>query len=222
MRRLWILGVVVATLALAACSQPTAGTSSKGYYIYNSVWSEVSAEQLAILLASKGSTGSRVVGSRELSLSEAQAAVTLYNAETAADQLTLTSTDTPITEAPTVTLYSVSAACDVLQTWPDVDRSYYASHVEAYTIDAAQLGGTLYVGHVPAKPAPVIDPTESLPPAEKWNIYLLAADGSIICSEVAQTKATYLQRVADYQYQAQADGQGEYVVSGAIYTPPTI
>jgi len=73
----------------------------------------------------------------------------------------------------------------------------------------------LYVDNIPAPPVVVIDTRE---PYEKFALYLVSATGAILYEEHPETESDFAARLQIFDLQARADGNGEYVISGRIYT----
>lgn len=232
-----ILAIVL--LALAACQQPTttppAATtpttppaSTYGIHVYDSRW--VQHAPADVIAAAKTS---RAIGARDaVDITALQSAVAAYNSATPDDHLTVIEGDeVPIEESPLANIWIVNRVThDIIESYLDWPRADYVARCDIFHEEASQRGGELYVDNIP--PAPIIVP-DTRPDYEKYALYLVAADGSIVYEEhCADTwggvgsdwptvEAWYLARRQAYELEAYGNGLGEYVVSGQLYTPPS-
>jgi hypothetical protein len=193
----------IAVLLLASCASPVIRETPANLRAYNSAW-HVVAEA--------------TVNARALDTDAALADyVAEYNATHTDDQLFLIPGEEmiPMEEAPLAKAYVVQPAThEVLVEYQDVPRAELSERRETWRKQAYADGGTLYVDKIPPAPVPVID---DRPEYEKWALYLIAADGTIIAEEHAPTEDEYLARREVYYRQAYADNNGSYVVAGQLY-----
>lgn len=220
MKRLVLALVVV--LALVGCAP--AVDPGQDYYIYDSTWTEVSADELALKLASK-SIGAKALAPRAISQDAAAEAVAEYNASTTDDQLYLMDEETPIEEAPLADVY-IGKDGVILASFLQIARADFRDRRAAYELEAQMYGGTLYVDQIP--PAPPVDTRTDY---EKYALYLYyKADGSIYyqthCEDweaegFASIQARYAERYNACQLEVQMQGESVLgMVYGQIYTPP--
>ena len=130
----------------------------------------------------------------------------------------------PIEASPLVDIYIVTPeGHEIVKEQLDYSRVDFVEYRNLWQFDAAACAGVLYVDNIPPPPIPVIDPR---PDYEKYAIYLLAADGSIVfethCEDWAENlytsiKLWYAERIRQMNLQATADGGGEYVHAGSLY-----
>jgi hypothetical protein len=184
-------------------------------FVHNSKWETV---------------GEYYVSTRARDLTSDAAArdlVAAHNASTLADRyFLLEGADVAIEDAPPCNIYVVNPSTVAI-----IDQALAVPRVDAianidFYVHAAQIeNGTLYVDNIPPPPPPVIDTRTDY---EKYAIYIVAASGAIVyethCEDwdlYAPTIAgCYTTRLYYYNLQAMADGGGEYVITGRIYTAP--
>ena len=211
MRKLFLFLIA---LFLVSCIPVPVPVGKPNVFIVNSGWKVVAEGTLAT---------SRALDSVE----SLQAQVDEYNATHTDDQYFLIEGEVPpIEEAPLVDIYIVTPDThDVVKEQLDFSRVDFVEYRNLWQFDAAACAGVLYVDNIPPPPIPVIDPR---PDYEKYAIYLLAADGSIVfethCEDWAENlyasiKLWYAERIRQMNLQAMADGGGEYVHAGSLYIP---
>lgn len=136
-----------------------------------------------------------------------------YNDAHTDDQWRIIYGDVPdISTAPKASASIVDASLAHIADFTDIPRSDLSTKRDSLRETAKEKSGTLYVDKTPPTPAPVHVVTDY----ERYALYLIAADGTIIAEEHL-TADTFNDRVYQYQLQAQCDGKGEYVISGRLY-----
>ena len=180
-------------------------------FIMNSAWQKVA----------EGTLGTKALDSAEA----LRAQVDAYNATHTDDQYFLIEGEVPPIEAsPLVDIYIVTPeGHEIVKEQLDYSRVDFVTYRNLWQFDAAACAGVLYVDNIPPAPIPVIDPR---PDYEKYAIYLVALDGSIVfethCEDWAENlypsiKLWYAERIRQMNLQAMGDGNGEYVIAGRLY-----
>ena len=137
-----------------------------------------------------------------------------YNAAHTDDQWRVIYGDVPdVSVAPSADAYIVDAKLDRLAEYHGLARSSVETRRTELAEIAAAREGTLYIDKTPPAPEPVHVVTDY----ERFALYLVAADGSILFEEHCKSAEEYALRKSCYELQAQADGAGEYVVAGRLY-----
>lgn len=219
MRKLMILLLLI---TLAACTVPTDGLDGKdgapgtsgtapNVHIVNSAWETVYETTLE----------ARAIDSVDF----IDLMVSDFNAAHTDDQWRIIYGDVPpIANAPTTDAYIINAALDKLVECRGLARSEVAEKRAELQAIAKETAGTLYIDKSPPVPIPVPILTDY----EKYAIYLVAADGSIIaethCADdpwadygYASLAEWFQARKAMFDLQAMGDGHGEYVIAGRLY-----
>jgi|WetSurMetagenome_2_1015567.scaffolds.fasta_scaffold02367_16 hypothetical protein len=173
-------------------------------YVYNSDWNlqtlsnlsptAKAAEKQNLLFLFMETAYAETVDITEADL---QAAVDALNKSSAETQYFIESTETPVTESPTCTAYivdetPVDGAYPVIKQWDNWDRTDLCNRREAWRMEAANLGGILYIDHIPDPPEPVIDPRSDY---EKTAVY-------IICTDDAGIQSIYMEEHCSETYSA--------------------
>ena len=207
--------LILAALALASCSllgedpHPT-----NSVYVVNSAWELVRVES--------------VYSSRGIYYGSLEASVIEYNETHPDDQQTILDAPPDIADSPTVDAYIVNAAThEIIDEYIDWPRADLTERRDQWRAQTASYGAAvLYVDHIPPAPEIIIDTRSDF---EKYALYLVAADGSILFEEhcadsdigdYASVQAYYDRRLRTFELQARSDGGGEYVVAGSLYPPP--
>jgi len=212
---LFALFVVFAFIGCTPTVVPGA-TDKANVFVVNSSWKTVK----------EFSVSGRAIESTEA----IEAEVIAYNAEHTDDQYFIVYGEVPpIEESPLIDVYIVKPSdYSILSEYIDAERSDYVERKAVYQQQAYADGGILYVDNIPPMPIPVIDLRTDY---EKYALYLIAADGTILGEEhcsytdwvglgYPSIQNYYGIRKAGFELQARADGGGEYVVAGALYTEP--
>lgn len=188
---------------------------TKTVYVKNSKWETVKTVTVTV--------AAREAVSEDALTDE----VIAYNAAHTDDQQTILGEDVPIAESPIIDIYSVHPVTHaIISQYLDWERTKYVEKYDLFVRQTQSEGGVLYVDQIP--PAPVI-PDDTRPDYEKWALYLIAADGAILYEEHcenwkeggwASAEAKFRDKKPAYEMQARIDGNGEYVIAGALYTAP--
>jgi len=207
---------IIAAFALAACTPPVETviqTERPNVHAVDSAW-RIVAEA--------------TIGARALDTAEAlEAEAAAYNAAHTDDQWTVIYGEVPPIElSPSADAYIVYADThEIIEEYHGIERADLTERRDQWRRQTDSYGtAILYVDNIPPPPVVIIDTRSDY---EKYALYLIAADGSIIFEEhltdasyYATIDAHFADRLDIYQRQARLDGNGEYVISGAIYTPP--
>jgi len=205
--------LIILALLMASCqvavdpiqsAEVPPAAEARTLYVVDSAWALVRLET--------------VQESRELTLADIEADVIAYNATHTDDQQTILDKPPVLEEAPTCNAWIVERLTHaVLEEYLGWDRSDLTTRREQWRTQTASHGdAVLYVDHLPPAPEIVID---TRPAYEKYALYLVAADGSILAEEHLETYEQFAYRLPIYDLQSRADGNGEYVVSGRLYVP---
>jgi hypothetical protein len=203
----------IVALSLVSCIVPVPVVTEKpNVFIVNSAW-KVVAE-------------ATVNTSRALDTTESlQAQVDAYNAVNTDDQYFLIDGEVPPIElSPQMNAYIVHYVThEIIKEFLDWPRSSLETDRAAWALDTRACAGVLYIDRIPPPPEPLID---IRPDYEKFALYLVALNGTILyethCEDFADAgyssaELYYPERKRQFLLQAQADGQGEYVVAGRLY-----
>ncbi len=195
---------------------PPAEDTTRKVFVVNSSWQVVY----------ETAVNARAVDTIEMT----EADVIEYNSTHTDDQYFILYDEVPpIEESPLIDVFIVKPSdYSISSEYIDTERSDYVDRKSTYQLQAYAEGGILYVDNIPPMPIPVIDLRTDY---EKYALYLIAADGSILgeehCSDTDWVGLGYPSiqnyygiRKAGFELQARADGGGEYVVAGALYTEP--
>lgn len=176
------------------------------------------------------------------SLDAVEAEVEAYNDATTDDQLTIVTDeeDLDITLAPEATLTIIFTDNNEVYGTSTVAREDLESEREIYRSEVRRLKfnsgrpTALYVDNdAPAYTPPYVEPVDTRTDYEKYSIYVLAPDGSILfeehCSEtvrddedVSSDEEYFTVRLRSMKLGLSNDfPSGSYIISGYIYTPPT-
>lgn len=209
---------LLAVILLASCTEiVTVRPPPPNVRAYNSAW-EIVAEDYA-------------VGSRSAAPADLAAYVEDYNQTHTDDQLFLVEGEeiVPVEEAPLANAWIVAPSDHaVLAEYLDIERASLSTERELWRIETYGYAGVLYVDRIPPAPEPPV----VLPDYERFALYLVALDGSIIFEEHCEdytpatgyaTKELYFE-ARRYSYNAEAYGRadGSYVVAGRLYIPPEV
>jgi hypothetical protein len=127
-------------------------------YVKNSLWKNCSLDYLVAKSSGRAA-------STEISDADLVAIVETLNDSEDDNQYFIETTDTDISESPTVDVYIVNEAepTDGTEGWAllgeylDWDRADYASRPAEFQMQADNLGGLLFIDKIPPKPEAVVD-----------------------------------------------------------------
>ena len=117
----------------------------------------------------------------------------------------------PVDSAPTTDAYIIDSALTKLVEVHGLPRSGLPDKRESLREEAVNKNGVLYIDKDPPVPPPPV------PDYVKYALYLVAGDGTILYEEHCATAEKFAERLDIYNRQAQADGNGEHVISGRLY-----
>lgn len=209
-----IMFALFALIVLLAACQSGASDDTSTRYVVNSKWQTVRTVEVA---------------ARAVSEADLTAEVLAYNLATTDDQQTILEEEVPIEESPIIDVYIVHPTTHaIIESYLDWDRADYVDRYALFVQQAQAGGGVLYVDQIPP---PEVIPDDPRTEYEKYALYLVAADGSILyeehCADAdwvglgwSSLEVYYMAHLKNYELQARCDGDGEYVVTGKIYTAP--
>lgn len=216
------------SLLVGADGEDGADSAQPNVWVVNSAWKIVKEYAVA---------------SRALeSLDAVEAEVEAYNDTTTDDQLTIITDeeDLDIELAPEATLTiiftdtnEVHATSTVIRADLESEREIFRKEVKTLKFNSGRETALYVDNDAPSYTPPYVEPVDTRTDYEKYSIYVLAPDGSILfeehCSEtvrddedVSSDEEYFTVRLRSLKLGLSNDFPAvSYIISGYIYTPPT-